>query len=208
MMKKRILLVGATGTIGTAVHNRLAKTYDVVPASRANSELKVDLGDSDSIEALFERVGPLDAIVSTAGEGQVRPLLQLTDADYGRATDVQLMGQINLFRKGVGLLREGGSVTLTSGLAARQPFPGAAAIGMACAGLERFVASAATELEGVRINVVAPSIVRESLEQMGLPTDGGVSAEDTAEAYLAAVEGTMHGTVIETAPSAGEAGGT
>lgn len=172
----------------------------MVPASRSQSELRVDLADRESIEALLEQVGPVDAIVCTAGDGRVRPISELTDDDFRRAIDIQLMGQIHLFRHGVRHLRDDGSVTLTSGMAARQHFPGAAAIGMACAGLERFVCSAGEELRGVRLNVVSPAIVKESLEQLGLPAAGGVSADDTARAYLAAVDGSMHGSRIETTP--------
>jgi enoyl-[acyl-carrier-protein] reductase (NADH) len=129
----------------------------------------------------------------------VRPVTQLTDADYHRATQVQLMGQINVFRHGQGNLTTGGSVTLTSGEAARLAFPGAAAIAMACARLERFVAAAGPELDGVRLNVVSPSIVQESLAAMGLSGDMGVSAADTAKAYVAAVHGTMNGERLSTA---------
>ncbi len=203
MTPRRILLIGAGGTIGRAVHRRLAERHDVVAAGRSRSPHRVDLADPASIDALLDEVGPLDAIVSTAGDGRVAPLSELTDEDFRRATDVQLMGQVELVRRGVRRLRDGGSVTLTSGMAGRMNFPGAAAIAMACAGLERFVVAAASELEGVRLNVVSPAIVRESLEQMGLPPDGGVSADDTAKAYVAAVEGTMHGVRIETRPADG-----
>jgi len=195
--------VGASGTIGRAVHHQLAESHDVVAASRSQCQLKVDLADTASIAALFDQIEPVDAIVCTAGAGEVRPLAELTDDDYRRAIDVQLMGQINLFRQGLPRLTDGGSVTLTSGAAAQHSFPGAAAIGMACAGLERFVAFAGEELQGVRLNVVSPIIVKESLEQMNLPTEHGVSADDTAKAYLAAVEGSMHGARIETKPTVG-----
>jgi NAD(P)-dependent dehydrogenase (short-subunit alcohol dehydrogenase family) len=58
----------------------------------------------------------------------------------------------------------GGSVTVTSGVLARQPMPGGAAISMVNAGLEGFVRGAAAEApRGVRVNAVSPPWVTETL---------------------------------------------
>lgn len=194
----KILLVGASGVIGRAIYQRLSPHHDVRAASKRSCELKVDLANPNSIRTLLEHVGPLDAIISAAGEGQVKPVLELTDLDFHRATQVQLMGQINLFRFGLPYLRTGGSITLTSGMAALHDFPGASAIAMACAGLNRFVQAAAAELnaEDIRLNVVSPVLVRETLVHMGLPPHDGLSADDTAKAYETALLGTLTGAIL------------
>ncbi len=59
----KILVVGATGTIGKAVADRLAQSHDVVRVGYRDGDYKVDLGSKPSIQALFETVGPVDAVV-------------------------------------------------------------------------------------------------------------------------------------------------
>ena len=189
----RVLIIGASGVIGGALAERLRAEHTVVTASRSHGDHRVDLADPASIRRLFEAVGPLDAIVCTAGDAVLRPVDDLTDADFERALRVQLMGQIDVFRFGRARLAPGGAVVLTSGEAARRDFPGAAAVAMACAGLERFVAAAATETTGVRLNVVSPTVVAESLAALGWPTTGAVSAAATAEVYVSVLQGDAHG---------------
>ncbi len=194
----KILVVGASGVIGSAVANALSGEHQVIAASRSTGDVNVDLSDPTSIRAMFARIGPLDAIISAAGEAEIKPLHALTDQDYERATGMQLMGQINLFRYGKDSLVPGGSVTLTSGAASKYNFPGAVAIGMACAGLERFADAAAHELTDLRLNIVSPVSVTESMEKLGWPTEGTISAADTAKSYLAAINGSMNGQTLNT----------
>ena len=71
MMK--IVLIGATGTIGQAVAGQLAG-HEVIKVAHAGGDFQVDIGDPASIKALFEQVGEVDAIVSTAGlDWHLRP---------------------------------------------------------------------------------------------------------------------------------------
>ena len=194
----KILLIGASGVIGSAIRNALADQHEVVTAGSRSGDITVDLGDPASIRAMFDAVGPLDAVIAAAGNGVVRPLDELTDLDFDRAVGVQMMGQVNLIRFGRKALREGGSITLTTGPASSIDFPGAAAIAMALAGLERFVGAAAGELHGLRVNIVSPIYVKETMAKLGMPSEGGLSAADTAKAYLAALNGDMHGKVLIT----------
>ena len=195
----KVLVIGASGVIGNAVTKSLTKENEVIRANhKSASDVNVDLGDANSIKTMFEAVGKVDAIICSAGNGSFGPFNQLSDADYELALNNALMGQINLVRFGQEYLNEGGSITLTSGLASRVPIPGAVTISMTTAALEGFVRAAALELEAVRLNVVSPVFVKETMAMMGMPTDGGLSAEDTAKAYIASIQGTMHGKVLDT----------
>jgi NAD(P)-dependent dehydrogenase (short-subunit alcohol dehydrogenase family) len=108
------------------------------------------------------------------------------------------MGQVNLVRLGLAHVRDHGSFTLTSGLLARRPMPGSAAISMVNAGLESFTRAAALELlRGIRINIVSPPWVIETLEAMGLDTSDGLPAATVALAYVESVTGSQTGAVIE-----------
>ena len=199
----RILVVGATGTIGKAVVAALSSRHEVVSASRNRSAERLDLSDIASIRALFDRVGALDAIVSTAGDAKFAPLASLTDADFEFCLHNKLMGQVNLARLGMDALNLGGSITLTSGVLAQQPMPGGAAISLVNAGLEGFTRGAGLEApRGIRVNCVSPPWVSETLTSMGMNPGGGLPAAEVAKAYVESVEGSVNGHVLQLAPPA------
>lgn len=193
----KILLIGATGTIGKAVAARLGGEHEVVSAAFSGGDVQVDLGSSESIQAMYETVGKVDAVVSTAGLANFAPLHALSDDDFQLALSNKLMGQLNLLRLGMKYVNQGGSITLTSGVLSRQPMPGSASVSMVNGALESFVKAAALELDKLRLNVVAPAFVKETMAMMGMDTAGGVSAADTAIAYEAAVTGNMHGQTLD-----------
>ena len=106
----KILLVGASGTIGQAVEAILKANHEVISANYANGDVKVDLGNPDSIRNMFEVVGHVDAVISTAGVAAFAGFDDLTDKDYQTALNNKLMGQINLLRLGKPFISEGGSI--------------------------------------------------------------------------------------------------
>ncbi len=201
----RILLIGATGTIGEAVAAELAGPHELVRAGRASGDEQVDLGDPASIQALFQRVGRVDAVVSAAGLAAFRPLAELNDDDFAFSLGNKLMGQVNVVRYGMESVNDGGSITLTSGILGQHPEPGTPAISLVNAGLEGFTRAAALEApRGIRINVVSPPWVIETLRAMGRPLDGGLPAAVVAKAYVRSVEGKDTGRVLS--PSEAAAG--
>jgi NAD(P)-dependent dehydrogenase (short-subunit alcohol dehydrogenase family) len=194
----KIMIIGATGTIGTAVSNILEDGNDIVRVGYSDGDFRVDLGSKVSIAALFDAVGPVDAVISTAGLADFGPLASLDDAAFDLALSNKLMGQINLIRIGVDKLNKNGSITLTSGILARQPMPGSSVISMANGALDAFVKAAALEVSnGVRVNTVAPAFVKETMEMMGMDPTTGLSAADTAKAYKQAVEGDANGMTLD-----------
>jgi len=194
----KILVIGATGTIGSAVALALEGRHEVLRASYVRSALTVDLADAESIRRLYAKVGRVDAVVSAAGQATFRPLFELSDADFALGLTNKLMGQVNLVRAGVDVVADGGSFTITTGILSRQPMPGGAAISLVNAGLEGFVRAAALELpRGLRINAVAPGWVRETLLAMKLDPSPGVPAVRVAETYVKAVEGSMTAQVLD-----------
>lgn len=199
----RILVVGATGTIGKAVVSALSARHEVIAASHNRAAERVDVSDIASIRALFERVGRVDAIVSAAGSAKFAPLASLADADFTYSLQNKLMGQVNLARLGMDVLNEGGSITLTSGILAQQPMAGSGAISLVNAGLEGFTRAAALEApHGIRVNCVSPPWVSETLTSMGMNPSGGLPAADVAKAYVESVEGSANGRIFELAPPA------
>lgn len=194
----RILIVGATGTIGHAIVSALKDRHDLLLASRVRAPYKVDITDVDSIRALYQRVGRVDAVVSAAGGGAWKLLPQLTEDDFEKSLHDKLMGQVNLIRYGMDHVNDRGSITVTSGILARQPQQGSAAVSLINAGLEGFTRAAALEApRGIRINVVSPPWVSETLRAMGQDPDQGLPADVVAEAYVESVEGDATGQVME-----------
>ncbi|MFP4228879.1 MAG: short chain dehydrogenase [Salinivenus sp.] len=193
-----ILVVGGTGTIGQAVVGALETDHHVVAAGHTSGDVQVDLADPASIERLYDEVGPVDAVLSCAGEAAFGALDELDDDEFALSLSNKLMGQVNLVRRGLDAVRDDGVITLTSGVLAQEPMEGSAAISLVNAGLEGFVRAAALEMpRGVRVNVVSPPWVSETLEAMGEDPSGGLPAADVARAYVASLEGDQNGEVID-----------
>ena len=193
----RILLIGATGTIGKAIAAALSRRHEVLLASRQQAPLHVDMADPASIRSLYAQVGKVGAVISAAGQARFKPLDELSDADFRFSLDNKLLGEVNVIRYGLGSVADNGSITITSGVLAHQPMRGSGAVSLVNAGLEGFARAAALEApRGIRINVVSPPWVTETLQALGMPLQGGLPAATVAQAYVGGVEGTATGQVI------------
>jgi NAD(P)-dependent dehydrogenase (short-subunit alcohol dehydrogenase family) len=139
--------------------------------------------------------------VSAAGQAKFAPLAKLSDADFRFCLDNKLMGQINLVRFGLEHLADGGSFTLTTGVLARSPMPGSAAISLVNAGIEGFVRAAALEApRKIRVNAVSPPWVTETLLALKMDPSQGLPAAVVARSYVQSVMGGDTGLTLE--PSA------
>ena len=70
----KILLIGAGGTIGSAVDKELSQRHEVIRIGRTSGDFHVDISDSASIRKLFEQTGKFDALVCAAGNVTFAPL--------------------------------------------------------------------------------------------------------------------------------------
>ena len=140
----------------------------------------------------------MDAIVSTAGAAKFGPLESLSDEDFRFSLANKLMGQVNLTRIGMDYLNSKGSITLTSGILSQKPMVGSAAISLVNAGLEGFARAAALEApRGIRVNVVSPPWVTETLKALNMDQSFGKPAVEVAQGYVKSIEGQQSGEVIE-----------
>jgi NAD(P)-dependent dehydrogenase (short-subunit alcohol dehydrogenase family) len=197
----RILVIGGTGTIGTAIASALeARGHDVIRVGSSSGDLTVDLAGTDSIEAMYATAaarGAVHAVVCAAGIARFGALETLSDDDFRVSVENKLLGQVNLVRRGVGVVAPGGSFTLTSGDVSQKPAAGTSAASMAGAAVEAFAVAAALDLRGrYRVNVVSPAWVAESRVKAGLDPMPGIWAKDLAEYYAALVEGTESGLIV------------
>lgn len=194
----KVLVLGASGTIGKAVVAALTPAHAVVAVSRTQSARNLDMADPDATLRFFGGIDRVDAIICAAGQARFGPLTSLTNGDFEFSLRNKLMGQVNLIRFGLESVNEGGSITVTSGVLSHRPIPGSGAVSLVNAGLEGFVRAAALEApRGIRINVVSPPWVKETMVALGMDPTPGTSAADVAQAYLRSLTGTMTGAVLE-----------
>lgn len=192
----KIALFGASGTIGRAIDAALASRHDIVRIGRNSGDLQADLTSADSVQALFERLGKVDAIISATGKLHFGPLAEMTAAQFSIGLNDKLLGQVNLALIGLHYLNDGGSITITSGIVSEQPIRHGANASAVNSALEGFVRGAAVELSrGLRINVVSPTIVTESVDAYGpyFPGFEPAPASRVAQAYVRSVEGAQTG---------------
>ncbi|WP_244813698.1 short chain dehydrogenase [Caballeronia sp. Lep1P3] len=198
----RVLIVGATGLLGTQIARLLEAEHEIVTASRKGSDVAVDLSDKASIAAMFAQVRKVGAVLCVGGTAKFAPLDTLSDDDYAFSLANKLMGQVNLVRCATGHVDEGGAITLTSGVLAQQPMVGSAAVSIVNAGVEAFARVAALELHGrMRVNVVSPGWVAETLEAMGKDASQGIAAAEVAKAYKRTIDEAITGQVLLAAKS-------
>lgn len=198
MSTSKILLIGASGTIGQAVLANLSARHEVITVGRTSGTHRADFSHPGSVAALFKAVGKVDAIVSTAGNLHFGPLAEMTAEQFNLGLQDKLLGQVQLALLGQHYLNDGGSITLTSGIVGIEPIRNGANATAVNAAIDGFVAAAAIELpRGVRINAVSPTILTESVGSYGpfFPGFETVPAARAALAYQRSVEGGQTGRV-------------
>ncbi|UGQ45326.1 short chain dehydrogenase [Massilia endophytica] len=192
----KIVVIGATGAVGKAVVEQLGQRHEIVTVGGTGGQYQVKFEDEASVRALFAKTGKVDAVVVAAGDLHFGPLHEMTPEQFRKGLNSKLMGQINVALIAQEYLNDGGSITLTSGIVGQQPIRFGANASAVNAAVEGFVLGAAIELQrGLRINVVSPTVLTESLDKYG-PFFYGFESADArrvALAYSRSVEGAETG---------------
>lgn len=192
----KVLLIGAYGTLGKAVFNRLSKKNEVITAGRHSGEIHVDITDPNSIRNMYNEVGKVDAVVSATGSAVFSPLAELTPEKNEQTLRSKLGGQINLVLLGLDYINDGGSFTLTTGVMMEDPIRQGASAAMANGAVTAFAKSSATEMpRGIRINTVSPNVLEESWGNLEPFFEGftPVPADRVARAFEKSVHGAQTG---------------
>ena len=193
----KILIVGAHGTIGKAIAAELSPRHEIVSAGRSTGDYRVDIKDEKSVREMFEKIRKVDAVVSAAGGVHFGPLEQMTPELFDVGLRDKLMGQVNVAMVAREFLNAGGSITLTAGTLSSDPIRYGSSASMVNGALESFGIAAAIEIAPLRINVVSPTLLLESVESYGsyFPGVEPVSAKRVAIAFSKSVEGAQTGQV-------------
>jgi NAD(P)-dependent dehydrogenase (short-subunit alcohol dehydrogenase family) len=195
----RIVIIGATGVVGRAVTAGLKDRHEVIPVGKTRGDHQVDITDSASIRALFQRIGKFDALVSTAGKVHFGDLAEMTEKEMWIGLKDKVMGQVNLVLIGRDHANDGGSFTLTSGVLSHDPIRYGVSASMVNGAIDAFVRAAAIELpRGLRINSISPGLLEESAAALGDYFRGHetVPGDRVARAYMKSVEGRLTGQVL------------
>src|SRR3981189_3490768 len=197
----KIVLIGANGKIGELVQKALGGGgHEIVKVGRKSGDFQVEIENRESVRKLYLAVGSFDAVAIAAGQVAFAPLSELTAEKWQFSLGSKLMGQINLVQEAIPFIKEKGSFTLVSGVLNDEPiFAGVAASAISGA-LEGFVRAAAIELpKGLRINVVNPTILKESEAQFGPFFPGVIPVEGwkVGQAYKRAILGAQPGRVYK-----------
>ena len=201
----RILVVGASGVLGRAIVAELGQRHEIVAAGSKSGDVRLDIADPASVAAGLKAAGPLDAVACAAGVVNYAPLSAIAPAPiagsaYGLGLVNKLMGQVNLTLAAREALRDGGSVTLISGVLADEPIVAGSSASMVDGALESFVRAAAIEMpRGLRVNIVNPTVFQESMDAYG-PSFRGfdpVPVRRAARAFSRSVEGRQTGQVYK-----------
>jgi len=195
----KILVIGASGTIGKFVVSALSERHEIVKAGSKSGDAQVDIKDSGSIRKMFDKVGKIDAVVSAVGKVHFGEFAKMTEAEIGVGIKDKLMGQVNLVLIGRDFVTDGGSFTLTSGVLSHDPIRFGVGASLVNGALDSFVRAAALEMpRGIRINSISPGVLEESLPSYGPYFLGhdAVPGKRVANAYVKSVEGLLTGQVI------------
>lgn len=195
----KILIVGGNGTIGTKVSAHFSKKHDVIVAGKSSGDVTLDMSDSASIKAMFEKVGKVDAVVCTAGEAKWDEFNSLTEDDFYIGIKNKLMGQVNLVRIGKDYMNPEGSFTLSSGILADHPVLMTTSAAMVGGAIHSFVKAACLEMKnGIRINVVSSGLVEDAVDiyEAYFPGHNPIPMEKVVNGFVKSVQGANTGEII------------
>jgi NAD(P)-dependent dehydrogenase (short-subunit alcohol dehydrogenase family) len=142
----KAIIIGS-GTVGSAVKKALEeKGHEVVSVGRGSGDYQADISDTNSLKALFGKVGPFEAVACAAGDVFPAPLEQTTDEQCADSIKAKGMGQINLVRAALPFIADKGSFTLISGVLTDEYTAGGVIGTVINHIVEGFVKAAAVEL--------------------------------------------------------------
>lgn len=195
----KIVIIGATGTIGSKVTADLEEDHDIIKVGSSSGDVQTDITDPESIEKLFEEIGSFDALVSATGAGHFGPISDMTEDDFRVGLNSKLMGQVNLVLKGKEYINPNGSFTLVSGILSEDPVFATSNLAAVNGAINSFVKAAAMELEnGVRINAVSPGVVEDSPEFFdAFPGHKPVAMDDVLLGFRKSILGKINGEVVK-----------
>ncbi|MBW4442033.1 MAG: SDR family oxidoreductase [Plectolyngbya sp. WJT66-NPBG17] len=227
LAEKKVVIIGASSGMGLAIAKTAAEAGAKVTLVGRNSTslekataevgynahaIAANIADETAIAELFEQVGELDHLVTTAANLAYAPIQEFDSAAAQAIITSKILGPFYAVKHAASRLSKDGSITFFSGVAAWKPMPGASMVAAANGALAAFARSLAVELAPIRVNVVSPGVVETPswnempeeeryafFENLGkqLPTRRVGQPDDLADAVLFLMQnGFTTGTVL------------
>ena len=195
----KIVIVGATGTLGKVVTEDLEKDHEIIKVGSSSGDIQADITSSEAITNMYKEIGSFDALVSTTGSGHFGPLNEMTKDNFMLGLTNKLMGQVNLVLIGQKYANPGASFSLVSGILSDHPVDGSSNVAAVNAAINGFVKGAALELKNeMRINAISPGVVENSPQlHSAFPGYKPVKMIDVVYAFRKSVLGKVNGEVIK-----------
>jgi len=162
------LVTGSTAGIGFEVATRLTTEGAHVVSTGRRGEgpgelhVQADLTERGApdrlVSATVERFGRIDGLVNNAGGTDIRKLAELTDDDWQRSFELNLMTAVRTTRAALPHMRSGGAIVNVSSTAAKRPslgMPDYSVLKAALLSYSRLVADLHAG-DGIRCNAVTP----------------------------------------------------
>jgi NAD(P)-dependent dehydrogenase (short-subunit alcohol dehydrogenase family) len=148
-----------------------SKLHSLADAIGAHPHV-LDATDTDAVQTCVHQAvaqfGRLDGIANCVGSLLLKPAHLTSDAEWAEAIAVNLGSAFATVKAGArAMMKQGGSIVLVSSVAARFGLANHEAIAAAKAGVIGLVLSAAASYapRGIRVNAVAPGMVRTPLTE-------------------------------------------
>ncbi|WP_306148560.1 MULTISPECIES: SDR family oxidoreductase [unclassified Roseibium] len=172
---KRVAVVGGGSGIGRAVaESALTQGADVIISSRDAAKLEsvaesrtgmtvlpLDMTDATSRAAWADRLGPIDHLVISASSAAHGAFSDLQEDPLRAMFDAKFFGPYLTAKAALPHLRDGGSITLFSGVLSRRPGMNCSGLGAVNGAVESLTYGLALELGSrLRVNCVSPGMIR------------------------------------------------
>ena len=176
MSIKNIIVIGGSGSIGSALSKELKKNnYEPILIARNEENLKKisnelnckyfvgDVLKIDSIDKIIKNLGDnIHGLAYCVGSINLRPISLTKDEDYIESFKINTLGAIKLALPS--LKKNKGSILLYSTVAVKQGFVNQTVISTAKGAVEGLTLSLAAELApAIRVNCIAPSLTNSNM---------------------------------------------
>jgi len=220
LQNKVALITGGTTGIGAATAKRFQEEGATVIVTGSNPEtlesarhnlpgievIGSDAGDSSATKVLISKVvarhGRIDVLFVNAGIARIAPSSMVDEALFDAQFNVNVRGPYFLIKHAVPVIPDGGSIVLTSSIAALQGRAGMTVYAATKAALRSFGRTFAAELapRRIRVNTITPGPVATPIfGKLGLPAE---QMGDAAENFRKRVPLKRWGLPEETASAA------
>ncbi len=182
LLSDNILIIGANGSIGTSVVEKLYKTYNVIASyNNSNDSLKkyknqisivkfdvtkLDLIDS-FLDELIRKFGSLKSIVYVAGVQSIKPLKFISIDDCQNQFNVNYFAPL-FFAKAFAKKNrhtENSSLIFISSVASKKPEPAILNYSASKAALDNLCIGLSKEIKPIRVNAVSPSFLNTNMTE-------------------------------------------